>query len=267
MLTDLLRLQFRSLDHLGSNLTPREWHANASLPGWMVFDVFAHIIGTESTLEGQSLPDVTLDVEAFSHVHNEIGRFNETWIEALSLLDSAQMMERFRSITSQRLQSLAAMSHEEFEAETLTPVGPAPYWRFMQLRVFDCWMHEQDIREALGRPGHERGPCAEAAVDEVERNLGYLIGKRARVGDGNSVALILTGPVERLWRVAVVDGRALMVDRPRAPATTTIVMGSSLFMRLIGGRTERLAERLGEMEFSGDLGLAQQIVTNLAFTI
>ena len=221
-LTEVLRLQFKSLDDLGSNLTQREWHAPAALPGWVVFDVYAHIIGTESSLEGEGLPDVQLDVASFDHVRNDIGTFNETWIEALTNLDSKAMMGRFRSIAAKRLASLAAMSDEEFEAETPTPVGPAPYWRFMQIRVFDCWMHEQDIRVALGRPGHERGPCAQAAINEVEQSLGYIVGKRVGAVDGSSVTFELTGPVERVVNVLVTDGRAQIVESLRTRATTTI---------------------------------------------
>ncbi len=266
-LVELLRLQFKSLDDLGSNLTPREWHASASLPGWVVFDVYAHIIGTESTLEGEGLPEVTLDVASFDHVRNDIGTFNETWIESLSNLDDKAMMDRFRSVTAKRLGSLAVMTDEEFEAETWTPIGLAPYSRFMQIRVFDCWMHEQDIRESLGRPGHERGPCAEAALDEVEGALGYIVGKKVGAVDGASVTFELTGPVERVLDVVVADGRAEVVDRLRGQATTTITMSSSLFMRLIGGRTELLTSRLGGMEFAGDLSLARRLATNLGFTV
>ncbi len=71
------------------------------------------------------------------------------------------------------------MGPEEFDAPTQTPVGMAPYRRFMEIRVFDCWLHEQDIRSAIGRPGHEDGPCAEMSVDEVVRALGFIVGKQA----------------------------------------------------------------------------------------
>lgn len=265
-LIELLRLQFKSLDDLGSFLTPREWHAKASLPGWVVFDIYSHIIGTESMLEGIELPNVRLDVASFSHVHNEIGTFNETWIEALAHLGPDGMMERFRSITSQRLRSMAAMTEQEFEAETFTPIGPAPYWRFMQIRVFDCWMHEQDMRESLVRPGHEAGPCAEAAVDEVERALGFIVGKKAAAPPGSSVTFKLTGPLHRVIHVLVRD-RAEVVDRLPGPATTTISMSSGLFMRLVGGRADFLTGRLGGLGFAGDLDLAQRVVIGLAFTI
>ena len=40
------------------------------------------------------------------------------------------------------------MSQEEWDAESFTPAGKSTYGRFMQIRVFDCWLHEQDIRDA-----------------------------------------------------------------------------------------------------------------------
>ena len=266
-LVELLRSQYKSLDYLGSSLTTREWHQGASLPGWSVFDVYAHIIGTESLLEGYELPYVKVDVASFDHVHNEIGTFNEMWAESLAHLDPAAMLDRFRRITAARLRSLDAMTDREFEAETATPIGPAPYWRFMQLRVFDCWMHEQDIREGLDRPGHESGPCAKAAVDEAERAMGYVVARRAGAPNGTLLRIELTGPVKRTIDVEVCDGRGTLVyDLDRAP-TASVSMSSSLFMRLVGGRAQRLSRRLGEIDFDGDLGLAQTVVVNLAFTI
>lgn len=264
-LVDLLRSQFKSLDFLGSSLTPREWHANASLPGWQVFDIYAHIIGTESSLDGFELPNTKLDVASFDHVRNQIGVFNETWIEALSGLGPAEMLNRFRTVTGRRIRSLEAMTDEQFEADTMTPVGLAPHWRFMQIRVFDCWMHEQDVREGLGRPGHESGPCARAAVDEATLAMGYIIGKKVAAPQGSSVTIELTGPVKRTIHV-LVDGRAEVVESLPEPATASVIMSSSLFLRLAGGRTERLSSRLGTIDFRGDLGLAQQVATGLAFT-
>ena len=44
----------------------------------------------------------------------------------------------------------------KWDEEGFTPEGPGPYRQFMAIRVFDCWYHDQDIREALDRPGLPR---------------------------------------------------------------------------------------------------------------
>jgi hypothetical protein len=35
----------------------------------------------------------------------------------------------------------------------------------MHIRIFDCWVHEQDMRRATGRPGHLTGPVVHTTSD------------------------------------------------------------------------------------------------------
>jgi uncharacterized protein (TIGR03083 family) len=135
----------------------------------------------------------------------------------------------------------------------------------MQIRIFDCWMHEQDIRVAVGIPGNESGAAAEEALDEVVRALGYIIGKRGRAPDGSSVLIRLTGPVKRDLHV-LVEGRARVVEQIEGAPTASLALSSSLFFRLAGGREDGQAA-VGGIELGGDTALARQLATNLAYTI
>ena len=157
------------------------------------------------------------------------------------------------------------MGTEEFDAPTQTPVGMAPYRRFMEIRVFDCWLHEQDIRSAIGRPGHEDGPCAEMSVDEVARALGFIVGKQASAPDGSAVTIELIGPVYRAVHVAV-EERAAVVTKLDRPATATLHLPSTVFVRLAGGRADALPG-LDTIRLDGDLHLGRRVAQNLAFTI
>ncbi len=225
--------------------------------------MLAHLIGTERSLAGAALPDVPSDLGA--HVRNDIGRVNEAWITALRDSPHPDLLADFRAVTAERLASLRAMSAEEFNASSWTPAGNATYARFMLIRIFDCWMHEQDIRTAAGRPGNEAGDAAWQALDEVVLALGYIVGKRGRAPDGSSVLIRLSGPVERDLAV-VVDGRARVVDAMAGEPTATLTLSSSLFMRLAGGR-EDPETALRRIELAGDEALARQLATSLAYTV
>jgi uncharacterized protein (TIGR03083 family) len=48
------------IDALLAGLSDRQWHARSPLPGWTVHDVTAHLIGTESMLQGVATPARTL---------------------------------------------------------------------------------------------------------------------------------------------------------------------------------------------------------------
>ena len=60
-----------------------------SLPGWNVHDVVAHVIGTESMLQGVATPEADIDVSTLKHVRNDIGVLNERWVRKLRGLSHA----------------------------------------------------------------------------------------------------------------------------------------------------------------------------------
>ncbi|MFG2087535.1 MULTISPECIES: maleylpyruvate isomerase family mycothiol-dependent enzyme [unclassified Spirillospora] len=260
--TDVLVGEWEVLDRLLTGLSPQDWIRPTCLPGWRVTDVVAHLIGTESMLAGEQAPATDADVKALPHVRNDIAAVNEQWVEAMRGEEPAAMLARFRGITSRRAEMLAAMSEADFAAPSWTPAGQATYGRFMQIRIYDCWMHEQDIRDAVGTPGNEDGPAAEAALDEAARSMGYVIGKRAAAPDGSTVLIDLTGPVRRSMTVKV-DGRARLAAAGAEPPTTALHLPSTLFLRLCGGRLTTHAA----VEMDGDRQLGRRIVDNLAFTI
>jgi len=257
--------QWSALDALLSELSDDDWNKPSPLPGWTVHDVVAHIIGGEMGLAGKQPPVLDDGVRTLPHVRNDIGAINEWWVLGLRTESPARMLGRFRDITAERAKVLTAMSEEEFFAPSWTPSGQDTYARYMRIRLFDCWMHEQDIRDSVGRQGNEDGPGVRSAFDEITAALGYIVGKRAGVPSGSSVTIELTGPVERALHV-LVDGRAKVVAELPAPATTTLTLSSSLFTRLAGGRVPA-ADRLGEIKFDGDEELGHRVVHALPFTI
>lgn len=254
--------EWTSLEHLLAGLSADDWARPTCLPGWRVTDVVAHLFGTEASLAGDPTPDDGSDLTALPHVSNGIAAFNEKWVHALREEKPEAMLARFREVTARRTGQLHRMSQDDFDAPSWTPAGDATYGRFMQIRIYDCWLHELDIRDAVGRAGHEDGPAAEAALDEPVRVLGYIVGKQAGAPDGSVIRFEITGPVRRELTV-VVDGRAKVVAEAPGPPTATLRMGSPAFMRLTGGRTKDTAG----VELDGDLTLARQVLGNLAFTV
>jgi uncharacterized protein (TIGR03083 family) len=140
----------------------------------------------------------------------------------------------------------------------------------MAIRVFDCWYHDQDIREALGRPGYLDGPVAELSVGRVrDKALGYVVGKRAGAPPGSTVSFVVTGPSPATATVSVPpEGRAFLLDdEPDAP-TTRITLDTRTFTRLAGGRwTGDQARVEGDVNVEGDAELGNRVVDQLGFTI
>jgi uncharacterized protein (TIGR03083 family) len=257
---------WESLDRLLSGLSEQQWQTPTPLPGWCVRNVVAHIIGTESVLQGLNAPDADIDVSTLDHVRNDVGVANERWVRHLSTESGAELLERFRSITVDRRKRLTDMSVDDWNAPTLTPVGPESYGRFMRVRLFDCWMHEQDIRDGVGLPSSDTelsGPGARQSLDEIAATMGYVVGKLGKAPEGSRVAIELTGPMARTIRVAV-DGRAQVVDDfGGSDPTTTIRLDGLLFTRLAGGRTDDT----DGVELGGDTAVGSRVIEHLNFVI
>jgi uncharacterized protein (TIGR03083 family) len=255
-----------SLDRLLSGLTEEQWRTPSALPGWSVHNVVAHIIGTESALQGISAPQADIDVSALDHVRNGVGVANESWVRHLADLSGAELQERFRSITADRRKALTDIPVDEWNAPTVTPVGPESYGRFMRVRVFDCWMHEQDIRDGLGLPSSDAEldcPAARLSLDEIAATMGFVVGKLGKAPEGSRVEVELTGPLARTIRVNV-DGRARVVDDfGGAEATSTIRLDGLLFTRLAGGRCDDASR----VELGGNTEVGGRIVEHLNFVI
>jgi uncharacterized protein (TIGR03083 family) len=258
-----------SLDGLLTGLSEQQWHTPTPLPGWTVHNVVAHIIGTESMLQGIGTPDADIDVSTLAHVRNDVGVANECWIRHLGAESGDDLHQRFRTVTADRRKLLTEMSVDDWNALTPTPVGPDSYGRFIRVRVFDCWMHEQDIRMALQRPSSDdelRGPGAQLSLDEIAATMGFVVGKLAKAPDGSRVVFDLTGPIARSIAVDV-DGRAQVVDNfgGREP-TATIRLDALQFTRLVGGRP-LCATRPQDIELGRDKDLGARIVEHLNFVI
>jgi uncharacterized protein (TIGR03083 family) len=258
-----------SIDALLDGLSEDDWRAATPLPGWDVKAVVSHMIGTESFLAGIAAPQPDIDVSALEHVRNDIGALNECWVRHLSGESGAEVLARFRDITADRRKALTGMSNDEWNAVMPTPVGPETYGRFMRVRTFDCWMHEQDIREALSRPSSDDdlvGPASQLSLDEIASTMGYVVGKRGKAPDGSRILFELTGPVARDLRVSV-DGRAQLVDDfGGQEPTATIRLDGVQFTRLSGGRPLSPA-RAQHIELGGDQDVANRVVENLNFVI
>lgn len=266
----LLSQQWDAIEALVAPLDEDGWRTPSALPGWSVFDIVAHVIGTESWLLGDRPPAhdptrVKTDVRTLPYVRNETAVLNEIWVDRLRPLSGARLLEFYRGVIDRRRSALAAIGDAEWAKETVSPIGQISYGRFMRVRLFDCWTHELDIADALGVRVEEGGPRGELAFAEFVLGIPRVVAKKGEAPDGARIAFTLTGPLARTLRIQVA-GRAKYVDEFDQPATVEIRMDSRLFVRLGCGRT-KAEGHLDEITIEGDAELGHRIVRHLAFTL
>jgi len=258
---DKLEQVFSSLSALGASLTEAQWKTPTQLPGWTVQDNLSHMVGTERTMEGlAATPHRSGDR---SWIKNPIGAANENEVDARRTMPGAEVLAEWNEIAARRIATLRGADDAYFAVEAMTPTGPGTRADFLHIRVLDCWMHEQDMRRALGLFGHQSGPAPGHTVDRLIRTIPIVVGKRAQTPEGGTVVIEITGPVERRVVTTVVEGRAQIGVEGNVLAS--VRMDSDTFIQLAGGRATH-TEATG-WTAEGDASLAERVVANFNMMI
>lgn len=261
----LLIDEYDALSDLCRGFAEDTWARPTCLPGWTVKDVLSHIVGTESMLLGEQAPHI--EIPPYEHVKNPTAQFNEAWVESMRALPGQEVLERFTDVASKRKHVLAAMTQADFDQPSWTPISPdETYGRFMRIRHFDCYLHELDIRDAVGAADREDPAHVDLALREPLSALGYIVGKKAGLPSGTSVRIRLTGPVNETHDV-VIEERARVVDELEGEPDATVTVPAVLFLRLTGGRVDPTPYIGNSIKLEGDAELATRLATNLAFTM
>ncbi len=259
----------RSVADLGRTLRPGDAELPTDCPGWTVADQLAHVIGGESMVAGDPEPDV--DVSRYDYLRHDFGRRHERFVESRRGRTVEDLVDELEWRLEERL---AAYRAEGVTGEEGVPgpFGPTTLAELVATRCFDVWMHEQDLREALGRPGGLDTPAAALSVSRIFAVLPRVVARDASTGPGNAVVLDLTGPtVGRAGaRVEEQDGRAVGIPLFTGEAeehpdvvTTTLTMSTRVAMRLAGGR--RRPDDL-PVTVQGDDAVAQRVLAALSVT-
>jgi uncharacterized protein (TIGR03083 family) len=170
----------------------------------------------------------------------------------------------WKATAAERAHQLQTADAEYFAKPMMMPTGPGTLGDFLDIRILDLWIHDQDIRRALNIAGNHGGPCAEHTIDRLIRTLPIVVGKRAATPEGESISFTISGAVQRTIYISVTEGRANIVAS--APTTTLceISMDSTVFTALATGRKQST-----ELNWTstGDTALAQRIVSQLNMMI
>lgn len=263
-IVDMLAHVWNQVAAVCGGLDDTSWSLPTECPGWSVQDHVSHLIGTESALLGRPQPP---RVPASSgHVHNPIGERNEVWVDERRSWPPAQVRDEFHDVTAARLGALRAMSPQEFAADSWTPLGPGTYADFMAIRVLDCWVHEQDIRRAIGQPGDLDSAAARHTVARLLRAMPAVVAKRAGAPDGAIVVFNVSGPAGSIFPIEMRSGRAVLAES--TPATPTLTLGLSVetFVRLACGRGDPAVVG-AEVDMEGDPALGEAIVRSMNVTM
>ena len=252
-----------------ADLSSEEWALPTACPGWSVKDIVQHLYGVDvyQLSGGRDAYDAWLKGSAiatpregdFEALVTFINQLNQQWVEAT------------RRISPQLLCQLLRFSGEAvvtyFDGLDLTAIGMAVSWAspepaLVGLHVAreytERWVHQQQIRDAVGRPGLKEpeflGPVLATFVHGLRRAFHPVVS-----ADGTSVRLTITGAAGGSWRMErwPDDGWVLTKDLDQ-PADATFTLDQEPAWRLFTRAVSR-EEARDQARIEGEQQLAERV--------
>ncbi len=215
-------------------LTPEQWAAATALPGWDVRTVASHVAHLEAVVAGLD-PDAAQNPEGASLVSD----YTQRGVDARAALSPADVVAELRAAVETRSAQLDPAPGDPKGTPDRTP-GRVPWdWQtLLRNRVVDTWVHEQDVRDAVGLPGGEDAPGAHVTTHSLVAGMPFVLGRKVRARPGTSVRWILTDAVPLAVTSEIGDdGRARPAEV--VEPTATLTLSSQDFVRLAAGRRDR----------------------------
>jgi uncharacterized protein (TIGR03083 family) len=254
---DSLEQCYDAIQSVCTRLDSAQWQTQSLCPDWTARDVVSHLGMMERVMTGW-LPDSADETAPLDRI--------APYQADVAVLDDKAFADRITAIFAGRRADLAKLTDADLALPSWTPIGTRTYGGFLEIRIFDFWVHERDITTPLSWPTDDAGPRAEIALGQVESSIGYIVGKKVGLPDGSSIVFHLTGPIPRDISVAV-DGRARKVDSVAHP-TVELTTDSTTFIQMAAGRIDPQQQiDSGKVRWTGDSQLGDLTARNLRFTI
>ena len=244
------------------SLPAEEWSTPTDLVGWDVHDCAAHTAHLEAVLSGA--PEETLEIDAGPHVRTLAQAYTEQGVVARREATPDELINEIReSATKRRTFLLTDPPDDGSELPPKTP-GDIPWtWQtLLRNRPLDVWMHEQDVRRAVGRPGDLDTAPARHTVDYLLEGMGLVLVKRAAAPPGSTLVVEVAGSAPKAFGISD-SGRGEPLPHVPSDPTVRLEMDRETFVALAGGR--RSAADVS-VSVSGDADLAARILDGMAIT-
>ncbi|MCF6473358.1 maleylpyruvate isomerase family mycothiol-dependent enzyme [Nonomuraea sp. MG754425] len=247
------------------SLEPADWARATVCPGWDVHDVAGHVLndylrrlsgGRDGHTGAVFADDETLPAY--------LARTNDEFVRAGRQLSPRLLIELLEH-TGPSLDALWAARDLEGPAGlnvswAATDVE-SPAWLDIGREYTEFWVHQQQVRDAVGRPGATEPALMAPVLDLFARALPHTLRAHDRPED-TAVVLDVPGPAGGRWSAVRRAGRWRMAA-PEGDAAARVTMDQDTFWRL-ATRGLSTDEARARSRTSGDAELTAAMTTLLA---
>lgn len=204
LITPLFPQVRQHLQELLASLTPSDWTLPTTAGEWTVKDVALHLLGGDIGNLSRRRDMFTLSsvsIPSWEDLVALINQLNRSWVEAARRM-SPQLLYDLLGYLGPQLEAYFASLDPFAIGEPVSWAGPppAPVWLDLAREYTERWHHQQQIRDAVGRPGLYEPILFAPVIDTFVRALPHTF-RNVDAPPGVSLQLTILGPAGDHWVV------------------------------------------------------------------
>jgi uncharacterized protein (TIGR03083 family) len=258
----------RELMRLLQELGPEQWARPTACAGWSVQDIVAHLLDTclRRLSFGRDGKDASpgRPIAGYADLVGYLNELNAEWVTAMRRLSPQLLIDLTDWAGPPLHRYLASLDPHATATFGVAWAGEdqSPNWFDIGREYTERWLHQQQIREAVGAPGLTTRRWLHPALDIFVRALPFSY-RAVRADPQKTVELRIGGEAGGSWSlVAGPNGWQLFVGA-RADPTALVSLDQATAWKLFSkGLSSDRARR--EISISGDAALGEPILKTLA---
>lgn len=262
LVNDLFRPLREGLLALLSGLSAEEWEKPTVCAGWSVKDVALHLLGGDIGILSRRRDGFTPGGKAIANWEELvalINSLNDVWVKATRRM-SPRLLCDLLEFTGPQVEEYFA-SLDPFA--TGAPVDwagpePAPVWLDLAREYTERWHHQQQIRDAVSKPGLKESRFFAPVLDTFVRALPHTF-RGVAAAEQTLVKLSIAGDAGGDWCLLRERGAWNLYAECEARATAQVTMDQDDAWRLFtkGMSAEQVR---GRVKIQGDVTLAEKML-------
>lgn len=254
------------LMHLLSSLKPDEWAAPTVCDGWSVKDIAAHIIADDFGVVSRGRDGHrwwSAGVDSLDELIAAINAQNEAWVSATRRLSPQIICDVLWMSGEQLYEYLCTLDPHAIGGPVhWAGPDPAPVWLDIAREYTERWAHQQQIRDATGRPGLRDRRFFASVLDTYVRALPHTYRDTA-APEGTHIRLVIEGEAGGTWSLVRNAPRwSLYTDVERAADASVTLDQDTAWRLFTKGITPAAAREQASLE--GDPSLVAQVLETVS---
>jgi uncharacterized protein (TIGR03083 family) len=262
LVADLFPEVRQNLLSLLGNLTAEDWLRPTAASKWDVKDVALHLLGGDIGNLSRRRDVYTPpgpDISGWADLVAFINELNRSWVVAARRMSPRVLCDLLEHIGTQVDAYFLSLDPFAIGGEvSWTGSRPAPVWLDVAREYTERWHHQQQIRDATGRPELYEPRLFAPVLDAFVRALPHTF-RDANAAKGTTVQVTISGPAGGEWVVRrTADSWELLTGRSAEAAGEMVLAAEDawkIFTRGIRGE-----DAVRRAKITGDRALASKVL-------